>query len=251
MIPFDVIVPVSGGKDSQACLKLAVGKYGASLVRGLFCDTQYEHPLTYAHIDKIRQMYGVEIERICVGSVEGEMRRYGRMPTMLSRFCTTALKIRPTRRYLAWTGHTWGQPFEVWYGMRTAESDARATRYAGKIDDDTYAPHEIMPSQYPQYLGRMGIRFRLPVINWSAADVKEFVGIENLNPLYDHFDRVGCFPCEAGGEVWREKAYNHDDFGRQQYRRIIQIAADIGKPVFRTKGAQARNPSSGCAVCSI
>ena len=45
-----VVVPISGGKDSQACLKLALQDYDKSQVMGLFCDTQFEHPFTYAHI---------------------------------------------------------------------------------------------------------------------------------------------------------------------------------------------------------
>ncbi len=50
-----IVVPVSGGKDSQACLKMAVSEVGADHVIGLFCDTQFEHPLTYAHVKKLSQ----------------------------------------------------------------------------------------------------------------------------------------------------------------------------------------------------
>ena len=64
-----VIVPISGGKDSQACLKLALQEYDKSDVIGLFCDTRFEHPLTYQHIEKIRDLYGVHIETVCAGSV--------------------------------------------------------------------------------------------------------------------------------------------------------------------------------------
>ena len=55
------VVPISGGKDSQACLKLALKQFDPSEIVGLFCDTKFEHPLTYAHIDRMREMYGVEI----------------------------------------------------------------------------------------------------------------------------------------------------------------------------------------------
>jgi 3'-phosphoadenosine 5'-phosphosulfate sulfotransferase (PAPS reductase)/FAD synthetase len=46
-----VLVPISGGKDSQAALKLALQTHQPSEVRGLFCDTRFEHPMTYAHVD--------------------------------------------------------------------------------------------------------------------------------------------------------------------------------------------------------
>ena len=65
-----VLVPISGGKDSQACLKLALESYPADEVRGLFCDTQFEHPETYQHVERMREMYGVQIDTVCEGSVE-------------------------------------------------------------------------------------------------------------------------------------------------------------------------------------
>lgn len=74
------IVPVSGGKDSQACLKMAVEAFGAESVLGLFCDTKFEHPKTYDHVKRMSKLYGVEIETICDGDVLSKSRKYGRFP---------------------------------------------------------------------------------------------------------------------------------------------------------------------------
>lgn len=49
------VVPISGGKDSQTCLALAVKHFGADKVVGLFCDTQFEHPLTYQHVQNMKK----------------------------------------------------------------------------------------------------------------------------------------------------------------------------------------------------
>jgi 3'-phosphoadenosine 5'-phosphosulfate sulfotransferase (PAPS reductase)/FAD synthetase len=249
-----VLVPVSGGKDSQACLKLAVEAHGPAVVRGLFCDTQFEHPLTYAHVEKMKAMYGVRIDTVTAGSVDEQCLKHERFPGGGARFCTEELKIWPTKWYCRALAIEQGG-FEVWYGMRSDEGTERRTRYAGKVCDELYEPHEVM-EKYPQYLGQIGVRFRLAVLHWSEADVKEFVGPENLNPLYPHFDRVGCFPCQAAGDPHKEKAYRYDDFGRAQYQRVIRIAQVINKPVFTSKGGQARNPDAthdgpGCMVCSI
>jgi len=63
-----VLVPISGGKDSQACLKMAMSTYPPNQVRGLFCDTQFEHPETYKHVDKLRTLYGqLDIVTVCGG----------------------------------------------------------------------------------------------------------------------------------------------------------------------------------------
>lgn len=164
-----VLVPVSGGKDSQACLKLALQHYHPSEVRGLFCDTQFEHPMTYAHIDWMERYYGVRIDRITAGSVEEQCLKHGRFPTDQARFCTEELKIWPTKRYCKALAQDQGSRiavkkrkiigsaaggFEVWYGMRSDESSAREKRYAGKVGDDVYPPHEVL-KKYPQYLHKL------------------------------------------------------------------------------------------------
>lgn len=152
------LVPVSGGKDSQACLKLALEYFPREQIRGLFCDTRFEHPLTYAFVFDLMQKYGVEIDFISAGSVEEKCLKYGRFPGGGARHCTDELKIGPTKRYLKALAEKQGG-FEVWYGMRSEESTDRAKRYAGKAPGDLYAPHEVMPSKYPQYLGKLGVAF--------------------------------------------------------------------------------------------
>ena len=88
--------------------------------------------------------------------------------------------------------------------------------------------------------------FRLPIIDYSEAEVlSELAGLEN--PLYrEGFDRVGCFPCLASGDKWKNKAFTHDDFGRKQYTIVKQLETDIGKSVWTSKSY-----GPGCAMCSI
>jgi len=88
------VVPISGGKDSQACLKLALQKFDKSEILGLFCDTKFEHPLTYAHVDKISEMYGIRIEKLNNGDVPTLVKKYKRFPSDAARFCTDELKIK-------------------------------------------------------------------------------------------------------------------------------------------------------------
>ncbi len=249
-----IVVPISGGKDSQACLKLALACYPAHEVRGLFNDTGWEHPWTYDHVSWLERTYGVQIDRTSAGDVEDQCYKHGRLPSGTARFCTEELKIWPSKRYYKQLAEAQGSRiaskkrgitasqeggFEVWYGMREAESHERKKRYAGKVCSDVYEPHEVL-DKYPQYLGKLGVRFRMAILEWTTAEVKGFVGEGELNPLYAAgFDRVGCFPCEAGGDGDRMKAYTFDEFGQKQMRRVIKIAADLGKPMFGTKKGKA------------
>ena len=245
-----ILVPISGGKDSQAALKLALQSYPAHEVRGLFCDTQFEHPITYQHVEKLRTLYGpVQIDTVTGGSVLEKALKYKRFPGGGARHCTDELKIRETKIYCKALAEAQGAGFEVWYGMRTAESHERAKRYAGKVCDELYAPHEVIPRKYPKCLAKMGVMFRLCILDWTEADVLEFLAGDE-NPLYaEGFPRVGCFPCLASGDVWKEKAFARDDFGREQLAKVMVVSAQIGKSIWTSKGGQQRNAQCGL-MCS-
>lgn len=250
-----VVVPISGGKDSQACAKLAVEAHGPDAVAGLFCDTQFEHPLTYAHVDRIAEMYGIKIHKVCAGSVELQVRKHKRFPGGGARFCTEELKIWPAKRF--YNDFVSGNgPFEVWYGMRAEESSARKKRYKGKIDSDLYPPHEVI-AKYPKKLHHLGVAFRLPIINWTERDVFEYLDGEE-NPLYSKgFTRVGCFPCLAAGDQHKERAFRFDEVGHEHYLLARSLEPIVGRSVFTSKGGQLRNDSGqrdcfeGCALCAI
>ena len=254
---FSAVIPVSGGKDSQACLQIALEIWPKEEVLGLFCDTQFEHPKSYAHIEKMRDLYGVEIRAITAGSVDEKVLKYGRFPGGGARHCTDELKIMPSKKFYKQLAEQQGG-FQVLYGMRWGESSDRAKLYAGKANETLYPPHEVM-AKYPKYLATMGVMFRLPILDWSAPEVFAYLAGEH-NPLYDEgFDRVGCFPCLAGGDGWKEKAFSHDDFGRSQRIRVRNLEDAIGKDIFTSKGGcQRNNPNQeslfsgpGCAVCAI
>ena len=252
-----IIVPISGGKDSQSCLKLALQDYDKHEVIGLFCDTQFEHPLTYAHIDWMRDFYGVKIERVCAGSVPEKILGLTnpRFPSGKARFCTNMLKIIPSKLFYKELAEKQGG-FEVWYGMRGEESHERMVRYADKINTEIYAPHEVMKN-YPKYLHKLGVSFRLPVLDMSTQDIFDILAGE-YNPLYDQgFDRVGCFPCLASGDFWKQKAFIQDDFGSAQRVVVADIELKINKSCFRSKKASMRENKNngdlftGCAICAI
>lgn len=225
MKKYKCIVPVSGGKDSQACLKMAVIEFGANNVLGLFCDTKFEHPLTYQHIVDMSKKYNVNIKKICGGSVLEKSLKYNRFPGGGARHCTDELKIRETRIFLKEYSEEFGG-VQVWYGMRTDESSERSKRYGYKDPDELYHPHQVL-NKYPKYLGKNGVRFRLPIVDWVTREVMDYLG-GFRNPLYDQgFDRVGCFPCLASGDAWKIKAFTHDEFGSSQLIKVKAVESEI------------------------
>lgn len=250
-----IVVPISGGKDSQACLKLALESYDKSEVMGLFCDTQFEHPLTYAHIDWMREFYGVHIERICAGSVPEIVVKFGQFPTSRFRMCTDRLKIVPSKKFYRDLAENQGG-FEVWLGIRTGESRQRANTYKNTISKTLYAPHELGKS-FPKLLNKMGVWFRLPVVDWIESEIYEFIGV-HMNPLYSQGSkRVGCFPCLASSDRNKERDFALGDFGKSQRVIVSKLEEKIGKSIFTSKGGSMRNNEnqddlfSGCSWCAI
>jgi 3'-phosphoadenosine 5'-phosphosulfate sulfotransferase (PAPS reductase)/FAD synthetase len=254
----EVVVPFSGGKDSQACLKIAINDHGADKVLALFCDTKFEHPDNYKHVERVGKLYGVQIKTVCAGSVEEKVLKYGRFPGGGARHCTDELKIIPSKKFYKEFAQE-QKGFQVFYGMRSDESPEREKRYRYKTSLDLYAPHDVI-NKYPKYLKTMGVMFRLPIINWSRKEVFEYLEGEH-NPLYDYgFDRVGCFPCLASGDEWKEKAFSHDEFGRSQRIVVRNLEDAIGKDIFTSKSGCQRNNKNqgllfdggpGCQVCTI
>ena len=249
-----VVVPTSGGKDSQATLKLCLTKYPAAEILGLFTDTQFEHDLTYRHLDKIEKLYGVEIRRITAGSVEEQTLKHGLFPWPLGRFCTEELKLWPAKYFYRELAKAQGAGFEVWVGVRKQESNDRALRYAGMVGEEVYLPSEYM-RKFPKYLDKAGIRFRLPIVDWTCTDVMDYLAGEE-NPLYSQgFDRVGCFPCLASGDKNKEKAFTHDEVGRKNYEIVLRLSKQIGKSVWTSKKGLADhaddNDGPACSWCKL
>lgn len=245
--PYQCVVPLSGGKDSQACLMLAIEEFGSSNVLAMFCDTSFEHPITYKHIEQVVKDTGVDLVTLVAGTVLSICSKYKRFPGGGARHCTDELKIRPGKFFYEQLAKDQGG-FEVWYGMRNDESKERAARYKGKTNDDTYAPHEVM-SKYPKKLGKLGVNFKLPILNWATDEVFALLDGKE-NELYSHgFERVGCFPCLAGGEGHQMRAFYFDATGLKHYKIAEKISELAGRPVLVTKKYYDQGP--GCALCSI
>ena len=93
-----VVVAYSGGKDSQASLIWAVNQYGKENVLAVFCDTGWEHSVTYQHIRNTTALLGVELIMLKSKKYNGMLdlaTKKKRFPSTKARFCTSELKAIP------------------------------------------------------------------------------------------------------------------------------------------------------------
>ena len=120
-----VLVQFSGGKDSQASLIWAVKKYGKENIAACFCDTGFEHNVTYKHIQNVVQQLGVPLVTLRSDKyndfVDMSIKK-GRFPSTMARFCTSELKVIPMIDYVL----SQDESFIIIQGIRANESKVRA-----------------------------------------------------------------------------------------------------------------------------
>lgn len=97
-----VIVSFSGGKDSLAAL-LWTREHITNNFTTVFCDTGWEHPLTYEYIHRIADKLHLDLVTLKSKKYDGMVdlaRQKKRWPSVRARFCTEELKIKPTIDYV-------------------------------------------------------------------------------------------------------------------------------------------------------
>jgi 3'-phosphoadenosine 5'-phosphosulfate sulfotransferase (PAPS reductase)/FAD synthetase len=133
LIPQPFVVSFSGGRTSGLMLRRILDAHGGQMPSGskvIFANTGKERAETLTFVDRVSREWGVAIDWLefrytdnhktfavvdyARASREGEpftqvIRAHNFLPNVVTRFCTTELKIRTIRRYLrslgwdAWT----------------------------------------------------------------------------------------------------------------------------------------------------
>lgn len=172
------VICFSGGKDSTALILWA--RENLEEFEAVFCDTGWEHPLTYLYVNEINSTLLDGRLRVLRSSLYDGMRELvqlrKRIPSMKARFCTDELKVQPMIDWLK----TVNDEVIVYQGIRADESQARA---------------KMTPRQWSDYYDAWVER---PLFYWSAENVFDYLKRHSVkpNPLYLlGAKRVGCFPC--------------------------------------------------------
>jgi 3'-phosphoadenosine 5'-phosphosulfate sulfotransferase (PAPS reductase)/FAD synthetase len=178
------IVCFSGGKDSTALVLWA--KENLSEFTTVFCDTGWEHPITYAYVEEINQqllggkLVTLKSEKYPGGFVQLCVDRK-MVPGVKTRFCTQELKVFPLHKY-----------FE--------KQDDEITSYQGIRADESASRANMEGTQWLDDAG--GYWIKRPLLRWTAKQCFDMMKRHNVepNPLYlMGSKRVGCWPCIMTG----------------------------------------------------
>ncbi len=172
------IISFSGGKDSTALILWA--KENLNDYEVVFCDTGWEHPMTYEYIAYINKVLLSEkliiIKSNKYNSFLDLSIKKKRFPSIMARFCTEELKIKPIKNYI----QKYLPNVNIYVGVRADESRSRAF-----LSERAYA------DVYKCDMVR-------PLLKYSAQDCFDLLKKHGIkpNPLYKFgMKRVGCMPC--------------------------------------------------------
>lgn len=233
-----ILVFYSGGKDSQASLIWAVKKYGVDNCEAVFCDTGWENPVTYQHIQDTTAQLGVKLVIIKSEKYDGMLDmavKKKRFPSTVNRFCTEELKAKPAIDYVL--SHT--ESLIVIEGIRKSESFKRSLmepecmyfkHYFQKMaNGKTYSYRKKDVLEWCKKYDASKIR---PIFEWTDIDVIMYIKDNGQRPnylYYQGFARVGCFPCVmARHRETKLIIENHPD----QLDRLKKAEEKVGSTFF-------------------
>lgn len=173
----------SGGKDSAALMLWMRDNLGTPGVdwTPVFCDTGWEHPLTYLYVEEFNQGQLLSSLEYLRSSKYDDLVECWLDHHMFSngaaRFCTEDMKIEPLQRFIEASD----DEVTIYQGIRADESDKRA---------------KLREEEWCDAAG--GYRILRVLLTWTAKRVFDFLAAYHVepNPLYKMgMSRVGCWPC--------------------------------------------------------
>ncbi len=167
----NLAVSFSGGKDSLLALDLAER---VGIKRAVFSNTSIEFDETVDYVESLNDFYSLNIDIVTPPRDFFELIEDLGFPSRRFRWCCEVIKFGPLAKY-ARENNIDG--FVT--GLRREESTRRKSYK--KID---YNPAIPVPQINP-------------VIDWSESEVWDYIKTYKLpyNPLYDYFNRIGCWCC--------------------------------------------------------
>lgn len=239
-----IIVSFSGGKDSQACLIQACKAFGAAKITAVFCDTGWEHHLTYEHVKNVTDILGVKLVTLKsnIGGFENLCKRMKWFPDTTHRMCTVQLKIQPMIDYIL----SQDDDLVIIQGIRAAESKTRSkmpcsadyfVEYFNENAKSLYRKKDVM-----EWCKSHKARVDRPMMGMSAQDIIDYI-LENgqePNPLYKQgASRVGCYPC-IYARLQEVKNMRHD-IG--YVLRVVKLEEEVNRLRIEARG-DSGNPAS-------
>ena len=186
------LLALSGGKDSAALAVYMREQYPHLPIEYVFIDSGCELPETYAYLDRLQAILGIEVIRIkSRRNFEYWLKMYnGMLPSPNNRWCTRHLKL---------------EPYANWLNSNCA--NLKVYNYAGlRADEDRsgyQAKSKMVSSIFPLIDDGLVLRDVKNILEYSGLGLPEY---------YSWRQRSGCYFCFFQREdEWRGLKRHHED----------------------------------------
>lgn len=210
-----IMIPFSGGKDSTVTADIVSKTLQEQEVKFMFADTTLEHDLTYEYINRVKNIYNIEIAK----NNEKDFYKMAKLigpPSRMSRWCCYVFKTGPVHRLMQEVFKN-GKVL-TFYGIRKNESNARS-KY-NRTEDKS--EHKKIENQI----------VCSPIFYWKEIDVWLYILSNKLdfNEAYRlGYSRVGCWCCPNASEMSEllAKIYMKEKY-EKWHKFLITFARGIG-----------------------
>lgn len=204
-------------------------------ITAVFCDTGWEHPDTYKHINDTCEKLKVELVTLKGRFDFVSLAEYKkRFPSTKARFCTQELKMKPMIDYVL----SLNDSCIVIQGIRAGESASRA-----EMDEECmYFKSYFQPNKSGrtesyrkkdvlEYCSKYDASILRPIFRWTSQEVIDYIlgAGQQPNPLYYRgMSRVGCFPCI----MCRHSEFREIMKDETMRKRLLDAENKIGRSFF-------------------
>ena len=238
---------LSGGRDSTAMVVRFL-ELGGKIDYILFCDTHYEFPQMLEYIDKLESYllkhFNMKLTRlrsdedifakwayeypITRGEHKGELR--GLPKTLGMDYCTRELKAKPSRAFVkSKSPNAFKNEILIGYTYNEVEN--------GRTSSLDYGV-----ARYP-----------LHEWGWNEAKIESYLREKGIaNPLYQHFERTGCFCCTKQSKKSLLSLWKHYPKEWERMKEMEAKAKELGclnttfkpnKPLMELELEFVKNPT--------
>jgi 3'-phosphoadenosine 5'-phosphosulfate sulfotransferase (PAPS reductase)/FAD synthetase len=213
----NAVVAFSGGKDSVVLADI-LSEFKLPRV---FIDTRLEFPETYAFIRNSGEN-GSAVNIAKAKSSFFELCREKGFPTHGNRWCCKTQKFAPFTSYLNDKYGT--EDVFVFSGERRWEGLYRMTQPMRKA-------HKHIPTQQTIQ----------PLLDWFALDIWSYIWDKEIpvNPIYNYFDRCGCWLCPFGLEY---RIFLLQFTHPKLHAALIKVGGNGNRTATRRKNGSEKKP---------
>lgn len=209
----ELVINVSGGKDSCAMLAYLCERYPHLRKHCVFADTGWEHSDAIEWNQSIVARFGLQLHVVRNPNKDWfqMVQRRGKFPSPNQRQCTSDLKRGPIE---TWIRRNVSDPLVInCMGLRAEESPARAKKLR-------LSRNKTLTN------GKRTVWNWLPIHTWTTAQVLTFLAERQipLHPVYQYLNRFSCQVCiyHSNADLVAVRDHNPEAF-----QRIVELEKQI------------------------